>query len=92
MSEPAEDILECDGFESGGDGVIQGFSGTRLYLLYPGFELREGELDRVEVRAVTGEKQQLATPRRDGLADMDASSRALASCSLALSVFFSRYT
>ncbi len=69
MSKPANNILQRDRFEGGGNGVIQGFSGTRLYLFHPRFELGESEFDGVEVGAVTWKKQQRAAFGFDSLPD-----------------------
>ncbi len=67
MAEPADDILQSDGLERRSKGVIESLFGAGVVFTNQRLELREGMLDRIEVRTVRRQEQQLTAVRFDGL-------------------------
>lgn len=52
MTEPTENVLQSDGFQGSGDGLVERVMGTSLARFDEGLDLRERFLDRVQVRRV----------------------------------------
>jgi hypothetical protein len=66
---PSRRILRSNGREGQTDGLLQGVVGAGAQAAQERLELGEGLLDRRAVRGIRRQEEQVAAPRREGLAN-----------------------